>query len=365
MKENIKMRKVFRIFLAFVSTFFIIVMIWIIIDCFTTKRSSTKKVITYNIKDDIGYNVILKENNYFSNDDENIKYYPIELMDKVEVSFNYDLLGSDHFSANYDYEIITSLKSKIDNNIIWEKDETTLNRKNSFDDKVRSVKLFDSVTIDVNPYRELAQNFYELTGNDVYLTVSVNINNKLNVSGYDDNIIDKQVLSISFPITGKIAKIDKSIGDDINKKVLSQYQVDDNFNTYLFTLSMLILVSLLPIMIMSYVSLFNLINLDDYSRKLKVIKKKYKYLIKQVKEEPIFKDKEVVSANSYRDVASICNDKDLPMNIYERTSGRECWIYVEDEKEVLLYILTPDYHEIDMRDNSKVIKIINKKNKAK
>ena len=55
MEDSLRFRKLVRTILVFLSTCFIIIMGWILIDCFTTKNNATDKIISYRVKDDIEY----------------------------------------------------------------------------------------------------------------------------------------------------------------------------------------------------------------------------------------------------------------------------------------------------------------------
>ncbi len=356
--KNIKLRKFGRILLAFVSTGFLAILIWILVDCFTTKSTATDKIITYNIKDNIDYVVTLKDNQFFTSEEANkSNSYITSLIDTLQVSFDYDLVGSSFFSSDYDYEIVLHLTSFNNGKKIWNYEESVLSQVNDSSEDVMKLDIDDTVNIDFSHLYAKAMEFNNLTGYDVNLKIDVKVNTNLKVNNYSDGIKDSQVLSLSVPMTDKVVSIKKSKGNNLDKKVLAQYEVNEKFNTYLFVLSGLLTLSLLPVAIMSYISLFNLTNLDDYNRKLKMLKKKYSYLIKEIEGEPKFKGKEIIEVISCRDLVDICNEKDLVINVYERIKGRECWFYVEDKKELYLYILRLDYREIDMTDKSMVINL--------
>ena len=66
MLKNIKFRKFVRVILAFFSTCFLVLMGWILVDCFTAKSTATEKVITYKLEDNIDYEVTLKDNQFYT-----------------------------------------------------------------------------------------------------------------------------------------------------------------------------------------------------------------------------------------------------------------------------------------------------------
>lgn len=349
MRDNLKLRKFGRILLAFSSTCFLIIMLWVLIDCFTSKSTATDKVITYNVKDNIDYVVTLKDNQFYTNEEANEdNFYITSLMDTLQVKFQYELVGNRFFSSDYSYNVVLQLTSKNNDEVIWKYEEEVLSKIDESVSDVMKVSIDDSVNVDVSHLYNKAKEFYDLTGYGVDLKIYVNISSDLKVSNYDEGIKDNQSLLISFPLTEKIVSIEKSVDNSVNKKVLHQYEVDEKFNTYLFIVSILLIISLIPLTIRSYISLFNLTNLDDYNRKLKKLKRKYTYLIGDYVDKPDFKKKEIIEVVDFRELVSICNEKDLLVNVFEKEKGRECWFYVIDKKDVYLYILSLDYNQIDM-----------------
>lgn len=363
--KNIKLRKLGRIVLAFLSTCCLIVMLWILVDCFTNKSTATEKVISYKVSDSISYDVTMKDNQFYTSEEANdSNTYITSLLDTMQVTFNYDLVGSKFFSSDYEYIVVLNLTSSKDGDVIWSYEEEVLSQVEESVSDVMAVNISDTFNIDLSSLYDKAKEFYNLTDYDVELDIKIKINNSLTVMNYEEGIHDKQTMSINIPLTEKVASIKKSSDNSVNKKVLEQYDVNENFNVCLFIIAIILIVCLLPITVRSYVALFNLTNLDSYNRKLKKLKNRYSYLIKEVSKNPNFDDKEVYEVLSCNELASLCGEKDLNLNVYEKIKGRECWFYVVDKKDVYMYILSLDYNHVDM-SNKGSIKIKNNRSKKK
>lgn len=363
--KNIKLRKWGRFLLALVSTCFFVIFIWILVDCFTAKRVAKSTIITYKVEDDIDYDITLKPNKFYSEEElKEQNFYIPSLMDSLKIKFNYSLTGNTFFSSVYTYEVILKLVAKDQNKTIWSHEEQILNSNDITEEDVLKVDVNNEISIDVDNYYLMAKEYYDLTGVDVDFIVEVNLKNNLSVKGYGNSASDKQKLSLSFPITKKRVTINKNIVKS-NDKSIKQYQVDEDFNNSLFIFVGLLTVAITPVMIMSYVSLFNLTNLDDYDRKKKKIKTKYGHLLKKVDKEPVFRKKEVLDSYDIDELVDVCREKDLYINVYEVVKGKECWYYVEDTEKVYLYILKLDHKQINMKDNSMVININRKSKRVK
>ncbi len=363
MKKNLKLQKLVRMLLALASSVFLVIMIWIIIDCFTFKTTASKKIISYNVKDGLDYEVILKNNQFYTNEEANLKNVFIpSLIDKLQLHLNYELVGSNFFDSDYSYEVVTTLKSVKDGKVIWKYKNSPYAKETRSSYDTMKVEINDYINVDMSNLYSMADEFYKMTNCDVVLEIDVNIGNDLKVVGYEKQINDQQVLSMTIPITDKVVSISRNNGNMENKKVFDQYVVNEQFNSSLFILACLLTISLIPVAVMSYASLFNLTNLDDYKRNLKKLNTKYGKMFKKVSNEPKVGNKELLEYDNIQELIVICKEKDLNISVYERYPGRECWFYVDDDKKIHLYILKLNYREIDMRDTSAVIKLP-KKNK--
>lgn len=356
--SDIKLKKFGRTILAFVATSFLFIMVWILVDCFTEKQTATSEVIKYKIKENLYYEMTLKENQFYTSEEANeSNSYVSALLDTLKVDFDYELIGTKYFNSNYSYGVLLSMTSLKNNEIVWSYDEDILPEISLDKKDVMEVNIKDSVNIDMNNVYSKAMEFKNLTGYDVLLKIEVNIINDLKVNDYDESIKDTQVLTLTMPITDKVFEIESTTSDSLSKSVLTQTFVDEKFNICLFVIALVSIIGLLPITFISYVSLFNLINLDMYQSKINKINNRYGYLIKEIKGEPNFRDKELVEVISLSLLVRLCADKDLKIYFFERYKGKEAWYYVIDNQIAYLYVLTLDYKEIDVKD------IFTKKNK--
>jgi len=347
--KKLKFRKFVRTILLFLSTCSLIVMLWVFFDCFTDKNTSKKKIITYTIKDDIDYVVNLKENQFYTSEEANKNNsYITSLMDTIQIYFNYEFDGDTTFSTIYSYEVLFSLTSVYKGDVVWEYEENILSKIEETVDDVKTVKVNNNVNIDISNIYNKANEFYELTGYPVDLNIVVEIKNEVNVDDYEKKIDDSRTLILDIPITDKVISINNSSDKSDEKKIFTEYQVDNVFNICLFVISGVLSVCLMPLTVRSYVSLFNLTNLDDYDRKLKKLKRRYSFLINFVEKEPNFNNKKIIKVDNFNELIPICIERDLMVSVYEKHKGKECWFYVLGVKEVYIYVLTLDYKNIDM-----------------
>lgn len=362
MEDNLRIRKLVRTILVFLSTCFIIIMGWILIDCFTTKNNATDKIISYRVKDDIEYSVTLKDNQFYTDQeamDKNL--YVTALLDTLQLNFNYSLSGSRFFKSDYNYKVVLSLTAKDGEEVVWKYEEDALTQVNESVVDVMEVSLSEIVNVDLSHLYNMANDYYEMTNYPVVLDINVIINNNLKIDGYTNGVKDREVLSLSIPITEKVVSIEKSLDNDYNKKIFHQYEVNESFNIYLFIVSGIVLLILIPVTIRSYIALFNLINLENYIRKLNRLKIRYKDVLKNVKTKPDFDKKDVYEVLTCNELYNMACDKDLDINYYEKNKSCETWFYVVDKKDVYIYYLALDYEHVKLSNKGSIK--FNRKNK--
>ena len=95
-------------------------------------------------------------------------------------------------------------------------------------------------------------------------------------------------------------------------------------------------------------------NLDNYDRKLKKLKSRYGYISKEVNKTPNFDNKEIYEVLSCSELAIICGNKDLSINVYEKKNIKK-----ETFTQTSLFELTESEAEPKINQTEEKIKNIN------
>lgn len=335
MNKKIKLRKYSRVLLIFLATYFLVLIVWSLIDCLIGKNNVSNRIISYNVKDSINYDVILKDNSYTLNNG----FYVVTSIESIKVNFNYEFVGSNYFSSNYSYLVLLKLYSMDNEKEIWNYEEEIVPEVENNVSDVKNFVINDEVNVDIESLYLKAMDFYQLTGRDVFLNINVNIDNELKVDGYSKKVNADKDLMISLPLTKKIVYINGEDNNNNNGRVIDNYVVNKKINWCLFIMCLLFIVSLMPVTVISYISLYELIHLEEYNRKLKKIKRRYGYLINNDLNKNELKDKEVVNVGSFSDLFKKCNERHLVINMDEEIDKGKCSFYVIDKDMVYLYEL--------------------------
>ena len=190
-------------------------------------HSDKESVISYNEIGNIDYKVYLKENNYYPSEylEKNMQYIA-NLINKVNIDFNYEMHSSQDMKYQYGYNIKANLviTDPNDNNkILYKKTNILVNDK-----KMNVVKnnfvINDEVSIDYNEYNNYVNAFkkeYALSvKSKIIITMEVTVDgeNKL----LKDKLSKKNNLSIAIPLSEQTIDISIDTSDINNSGVLEK-----------------------------------------------------------------------------------------------------------------------------------------------
>ncbi|MBR4261760.1 MAG: hypothetical protein IKQ35_00160 [Bacilli bacterium] len=329
--NNILLRKGFRITLATLSTIVMIILIWVILDCFPRDVIIEEKPISYKAESTL---------KYIGNKDYKpvLRHYYYLKTDKVVDSI-------------YKYRVTANLR-------LVEDGKTVINRKIKVTES-RESETIDQDMIKIDTVVELPLDvfLYETFGiidgikNRIYIDFNLETDNYITLDKLEPEYIDVESTN---KITVPLSEIEKNKEDKETKgkKVGIIHKERTKFNSYLFMLSFVCFFSVIPLTILSYASLFNLSNYDEYKRRLKAIKKKYGSFIVERKKVPSFKKKEIIEVELFKNILEHLDEEDIVF--YDKNPGKESWFYIEKKKEVYLYILRLEHNLINMKDNTKI-----------
>ena len=216
-KRKQKLRKSIR-------TFYIVLAISIIAFCSATIFNKTVKkdtydkkeiILTYTNKLNTTYDVDLKDNKFM--DQKTLpmgKTYVTNLIDKINMKFDFSYDASKYTELTYSYSIVGVLNGAYSKNgtpqKVWEKEyvllEETENKKSN-----NTINIKENIPIDVNEYNDEIYNFEKTLGMAITANLNVqlrvNIDGKINDTQINDNYvsnIDIELGEQTTEITGKL-----------------------------------------------------------------------------------------------------------------------------------------------------------------
>ena len=320
-------------------------------DCFPRDVVAVDRIVDYESESNISFNVINDDVNVLDGNITNKdNTYIGAVIKTLKLKIDYFFNSNKYIDSEYKYSIDAVLKSYEGEEIVWKK-VVNITEKTKSINKTKIVKIDEIIDVPFNQIYKDALKYKEYTGREVILDLEVKYENSFKVInesfGY---VLNTSNNTLRIPITNKTFNITNS-GQNIQKRnVETTHEERTTFNSYLFSLAMICFVSIIPVTILSYVSLFNLTNYDEYKRRLRSIKKKYSIYIVSKNKTPVFKKKEIIEVDNVSKVVDHVEEDNIVL--FEKEKGKEAWFYLENKKEVYLYILKLEHNPINMEDNT-------------
>lgn len=189
--------------------------------------SDKESVISYNEIGNIDYKVYLKENNYYPGEylEKNMQYIA-NLVDKVNIDFNYEMHSSEKMNYNYVYNIKANLviTDPNDNNKILYKKTNVLVNDKAMKLVNNNFVINDNVSIDYDEYNNYVNAFkkeYALSvKSKLIITMEISVNGDNEV--LKDKLNKKNNLGIAIPLSEQTIDISIDTSDINNAGMLEK-----------------------------------------------------------------------------------------------------------------------------------------------
>mgnify|MGYP004519813283 FL=1 len=309
-----------------------------------------KTLINYKESSNVEYRVYLKDNNiYKSNILDMNKKYITELVDYIDMDFNYKIKFDRYISGYYSYLIEAQVVAYEDdiNDPLWIKEYNELDSKVEVlnKNKIDTIDIKDTVRIGYKEYKKVIDDFKEEYGLDIsgYLLVKFKMNKTVDFSGLTKEVNDDRIIKVIVPLTYDTFKINV-INDNNKSDSYYEFTTKSDVN-YLFlifaALSGSIGMSLLILVIKEMIDVSKMES--NYNKELKKILKDNRDIIVNVNKLYNKKKYNLIYVDSFIELMDVYNRVESPMSFKE----------IEKNKEAIFLIIE--------NDNAWIYRLVNKK----
>lgn len=306
-------------------------------------NTTTKRYVYYENNSDVIYKVNYIEDNYSNNTNK----YISNLVNDIDISFNYENILSEYVSGYYKYDVVGYLTTYMEDI----NDELWIREKNIIDDKVivldenniNSININDSFKIDFKEYRKEIYDFIneydmELSG---YLSIKINIMEYLNFSSLDNEYDDYKTITINIPLTNDTFKINIDKINNIDNYY--EFKTNTSMNIILLVIGVFCL-SLTITSIIMVIRQFKIIykNQSIYKKELKYILSKYDEFIVKVNKMIVTKKYNMIYVDNFEELLDVHNKKNLMISFKEVKRDSESIFVIIDEFDAWIYRLSKD-----------------------
>lgn len=342
-KKKVVLKKWVRIFITIILFFLALLFLFNIIDGLNPKTEK-ETYYTYKIHRDIDYKVYLKENSFFEEEYlEKDKQYTTELIDYIDIDFNYLFSGSKLTDINYKYNINAELVGEYEEGEdelkeIWNKKYTLLDTQSINKNDSIFFNLKQNLKLNYSKYNKEANNFktsFKLAI-DAKLVVKLNIEYTGVIEDTGKKVRGVDTLYMTIPLSKSTMSITTKYDDD-NKKVLTEEtnELRDIKKVY-------INFALLLLVIIIYITNKNKLIIDkktNYTKTYNKIMKSYADIIVEISNLANLEDLEILDIKNFDDMVDAEEELKSPILLYEIEKNKESWFIIVNGKYAYRYIL--------------------------
>jgi len=310
-----------------------------VILCIYTFGANSMTPITYTEQNDLDYKVYLKNNDYYENEYVQDMEYISNLINYIDLDYNYSLVVDKDMDLDYSYNVIARIKvyNNEEGNLIHKKEETLV-------DEVRGTKkgmiqINEDLKVNYPTYNDYAKQFknqFSLFANsklEVIMSIQVkDKEGKLNKS-YSDIIevpLGEQLVRISKIYEKPLANGKINVTEfDLNRAVFG--------GTFLLISILLFLISIFQIIKISIIKSKS--GYSIYQKTLHRIFNEYDKLVVNTLEVPAVKDQQLIRVTSFEELVDAADNLQKPILYTEIEKGKLCHFCVISEKQFYQYWL--------------------------
>jgi len=341
--KGAKNRKIFellgrkQIIIGFIILIIVLVITTISLIVEAIKENKTENIV-YTEGSFVGYNVFLKENDFFEkNYLEQDRQYIASLIDYIDATFRYEFNSSDtNKNYKYKYKIVaeTNVADKTNHNSIYRLNEDIVREKVLEFNSSKKLEIKERIKIDYNKYNEVVKNFIGVYGlNDITPTVTIKMYVGVEGVTKGTNYTRTPVATLTIPLTTRTIAIDIE-SNSVNATEISVYKdIANKENLYIS-----ILTSILIIMIIIELCIYTKDTKDDtavYKMRIKKLMQNYGSYIQKMNNEFDYEGYQQLEMKTFEDLLQIRDTISEPILMVEKKKEEETDFLVPTKSNVI------------------------------
>ena len=338
-----------KLYVGYYSRIIIMILLALLFSLFSMLFMKKSIIITrdqrvsYTEKSNLDYKVYLKENDFYESKylGKNMSYIA-NIIDYIDVSFNYNFAIDNPIDASFKYKIIAilNINNEDSSNTFLSKEYTLLDEKTKNIKNEKKVNISESVKIDYDYYNRLANSFKQTYGVNTTsdLKVYLKINRDADFDSVNSNELDNNnSMLINIPLSQKAISI-KMEYDEINNNDSIMEKGNLSINDFMYFSIGLILLIFTIILIINIFKKISLISdkTNNYDKFIKRILKEYDRLIVITQTMPDLTKFNVFKINNFGELLDVRYNTKKPIMYYSVVEHTKCYFYLKDDNDIYL-----------------------------
>lgn len=318
-------------------------------------NNQIEKTIEYKSNSNAtNYKVYLLKNNFFEEPYLGMdkKYYISNLIDYIDVNFNYNLSYSDFVSGKYSYYvkgIISADTPKNDDTNYWSKTYILSDEKSFEFDKTIGFNINTNVKVNYQKYNSILSEFKKEYGIafDGVFKVQLVVTSKATSDGFSKEIPVDSLVEVNIPLTQQIIDVEINLSQNDKTGKVNDIIAEKNKNHYALlgmgSLFGLLTVFLIMHLILSIKKMF--VELSVYNKTLKKILATYDSIIVNTSTMPPTDSLNVIEVNNFSELIDAHSEVRMPINYIEEEKDYKSIFMLITDKMAWKYTLINDEYK--------------------
>ncbi len=308
------------------------------------EKYEIRPVYEYEIKKDSNYEIILDENNLYT--DKILTsglYYASKSIKFINIDLKYDFKANEKRKMQYKYNIYTNLigYAKDENNVdreIWNRKFDIMPQKGKNEINEKEYKIEENVIIDYNFYNDLVESYekkYGIVINAV-LKLRFDVSSNIDISEKENNIEEiNNYIELNIPITDTVTNVNESYDKVTQKLFFSRYKDVKKIILYIVGY-IFVIFSILNVIFKHHKNKKNK-DEQEYMKNLNRILRHNKDLIISVKNEPDLSNLKIFEINILEDLLYVAELNQTNIIHFEKVKNKQDDFYVILNDYVYVY----------------------------
>lgn len=293
------------------------------------EKKEKELILSYQANNNLKYKVYLKENNFIEEPVLGMnESYISELIDYIEIDYNYLFSSSKSLNLNYDYNVEATIygeyqtTSNEDSSQIWSKKYAIEPITKEEIKEKSSLENNKTITLNLTKYQEEVISFQKELKLPMTSKLVVRFTSK--VSSEDIDLSSKETAELTIPLNEKVFSITKKVSDEESKNI---YDENTDLTKYI-NLPLLVVASILTLVALYFVyastkSVLKLFHRSEYNKKLTKIKRDYDEIIVDLSSMPDISEYQLIEVETFEELMDLEEEVHIPILHYETKQNKE------------------------------------------
>ncbi|MEI3499585.1 MAG: DUF5305 family protein [Bacilli bacterium] len=288
-----------------------------------TKDKTNKTIYSYDINQDVNYNIDIYNNNLFETENLGMdQTYVSNIVKSINTNFKYKYKNNKKIPLNYEYSITATINGEYTLPDEDEKSQLWTKKYNLIDTVKKettnnSFQIDENIKIDYPKYNEVVDKFK----NEIKLPITayLSVYFEVKVSGVVDHksVGDKQNIKLKIPLNQQAFKISKDYNKNVEKEIKKLTDKDLEIEMKKEICGTILIVVAISLFIVLYKDIFDIAKKNYYNTTLDKLLKDYGDVIVELNSEINKDGLQVVEVKNFNEMLDLEEELKIPIMFYE------------------------------------------------